>query len=594
MKMALDLNVRSFRKKLSKEFKINANRQGFHSCYERCANKQLILDLYNSQNNEIIFGRRGTGKTTVLKGLSYYVNQMPHEDENFCYAIYIDMEDIVPNKIEFASSQEDCSREVYRLILFKIIERFYQFFDRISQNNTYYNLVFYSPSEVENIAEILLELDETIQEGSTFLLNKESTDSSTQETIKSKKKELMVSGSSQNRSLLANLSAAIKTSFAKTHINTVSISKKFEYTININEIRKLFSSLLFHCKIESLFLCFDEFTIVDKNIPQSIQIDIAQLIKDTFFRDEHIIVKISSLWNQEKMQRRYFGTDRSGIELGNDIKSSVDLDEIFFNSALNAETFFAELLGNILLSNTDFYDYDNYFASVDCIVKQKELSIDAGNAIISKLFKTRNAYCQMVCGSQGIPRVFGNLITSCIANTDKRNELQITFRDVQESIITNYLQSVTKKLPEGLELLHIIEEFISTYKTRFFLIDISDYKKIQYQIEGLVDANAIHQYPSANIDRKIRHHYKLFLVHYGNYIEALSKANAPIVSDFDKQFDSKLYPVLPEDLFSNPSKYQLIITENVFNQKLCTQCKRFYFSDELIDNRCPNCNSALL
>lgn len=186
--MSNQLDVRTFRKKLVNEFKINANKQGFYSCYERCANKQLILDLYNSENNEIIFGRRGTGKTTVLKGLSYYVNQMPHEDENFCYAIYIDMEDIVPNKIEFASLPENCSREVYRLTLLKIIERFYNFYDRISQNNSYYNLVFYSASEIEDIADTLLKLDETVKEGSTFLSGKESTNNSIEETVKSKKR----------------------------------------------------------------------------------------------------------------------------------------------------------------------------------------------------------------------------------------------------------------------------------------------------------------------------------------------------------------------------------------------------------------------
>lgn len=591
--MANQLDVRTFRKNLVNEFKINANKQGFYSCYERCANKQLILDLYNSENNEIIFGRRGTGKTTVLKGLSYYVNQMPHEDENFCYAIYIDMEDIVPNKIEFASLPENYSREVYRLILLKIIERFYNFYDRISQNNSYYNLVFYSSSEIEDIADTILKLDETVKEGSTFLSGKESTNNSIEETVKSNKKELMINGHSQNRSLFLNLSAAIKNSFTNTHSNTVSVSKKFEYTININEIRKLFSKLLLFCKIENLFLCFDEFTIVDKDIPQSIQIEIAQLIKDTFFRDEHITVKISSLWNKEKMQRRYFGTDRRGMELGNDIKSSVDLDEIFFNSSLNAETFFAELLGNILLSNFSLQNYNRHLSSTDNIVKQREISINAGNTMIDKLFKTRNAYYQMVCGSQGIPRVFGNLLINCIANTDKLNELQITFNDVQESIISNYLQSVTKKLPEGMELLHIIEEFISNNKTRFFLINIKDYKKIQHQIEGLVDANALHQYPSSNMDRKLRHRYKLFLVHYGNYIEAL-KTNSCNSSEFDKQYDAKLYPLLPDDLFSNPLKYELIITEEVFNQKLCPQCKQFYFSDELTDNNCPNCNSPLL
>ena len=238
------LNLKKFRKKLARELKINANNQSFYCCYSRCAHKQFILDLYLSHNNEIIFGRRGTGKTTILKGLSYYVNQLPHDDEYFNYAIYIDMEDIVPNKIELKDSSDDSSREIYRLILLKILELFYSFFDRIIVGNSYFNLVRFSDEDINKIAELIVELEDTVKEGSRTVDNTTETSKTSEETLKSRTKDLQLMGTAENRSWLASLKASIAKSFSKTNSSSITTETQLEYRININEIRILLEQLL--------------------------------------------------------------------------------------------------------------------------------------------------------------------------------------------------------------------------------------------------------------------------------------------------------------------------------------------------------------
>ena len=370
-----------------------------------------------------------------------------------------------------------------------------------------------------------MELEDTVKEGSRTVDNTTETSKTSEETLKSRTKDLQLMGTAENRSWLASLKASIAKSFSKTNSSSITTETQLEYRININEIRILLEQLLDACKIETLYLCLDEFTVVDKNATISLQTNIAQLVKDTFFRSQHIVVKISSLWNREKMQVRSFGTDRRGVELGEDIKWSIDLDEIFFNSQINENSFFAELIGNIIFFDNYSNMYDDTKDSEKNIAYQRDLSISAGNSMIKKLFKTTNAYDQLVCGSQGIPRIFCNLINDCIMKTNKRNETVITFQDVRDAIIDNYTQGVRKKLPDGLELLGAIETFVLEQKTRFFLMSIRDFQKIQGQIEGVVDANAIHQYPSANVDRRLRNRYKLFMVHYGNFMEALAGLN---------------------------------------------------------------------
>lgn len=587
------MSVRKFREKLTHELKINANNQGFYCCYSRCANKQLILDLYSSKNNEIIFGRRGTGKTTILKGLSYFVNEIQHDDDLFCHAIYIDMEDIVPNKIELENSDDDYVREIYRSILTKILERINKFCEKISAVGTYYNVVYYTDDEILKILELIDELEKAITEGTRLVKNVTEVDQISEEILKSRTRDLQLSGTIQRKSFLSSLSAAIAKKFSKTDSNSFLTEKQIKYRININEIRNLLDKLLEACKIEILYLCLDEFTIVDKNASVPLQISVAQLIKDTFFRNRHIIVKISSLWNREKMQARYFGIDRRGIELGEDVKWSVDLDEIFFDSRTNMSDFFAEVLGNIMLYDSGFSYYDDTKTSEKNIAFQKECSINAGTAMIAKLFKTRNSYNQLICGSQGIPRVFCNLISSCIARTNRRGETIIAFSDVVDAIIENYTQGVRKKIPDGLELLNTIENYVMDQKTRFFLVSMQDYKKIQNQIEGLVDANALHQFPSANVDRRLRNRYKLFLVHYGNFMEALAGKNSSNFLENDKRCDALLYPKLPPNMIAKPTQYQLAIPARVYEQLFCPECKAYYYIEDILENTCPHCGSKL-
>ena len=214
--------------------------------------------------------------------------------------------------------------------------------------------------------------------------------------------------------------------------------------------------------------------------------------------------------------------------------------------------------------------------------------------MIKKLFKTQNSYNQLVCGSQGVPRIFCNLISDCITKTNKRNETVITFEDVRDAIIDNYTQSVRKKLPDGLELLGAIEMFVLDQKSRFFLISTSDYRKIQGKIEGIVDANAIHQYPSSNVDRRLRNRYKLFMVHYGNFMEALAGANRNNSLEYDKRCDAHLYPKLPSDIYSNPKQYQLVITKEIYEQCFCPKCKKCYITEEISERVCPDCNLRLV
>lgn len=155
----------------------------------------------------------------------------------------------------------------------------------------------------------------------------------TNESIKSTKGLTANIEFNPERSVAAFLSKfSFGKSGEKSKIKQVSIEKKYIYTLDIYSIKSAFDDVIRSFKLDCLIICIDEFTRVDKGLGTTIQPYIAQLIKDTFFRNPNISVKVSSLWNKTEMQRRQLGKDRTGIELGEDIKRGVDLDTMFFDS----------------------------------------------------------------------------------------------------------------------------------------------------------------------------------------------------------------------------------------------------------------------
>lgn len=63
----------------------------------------------------------------------------------------------------------------------------------------------------------------------------------------------------------------------------------------------------------------------------------------------------------------------------------------------------------------------------------------------------------------------------------------------------------------------------------------------------------MHQYPSERVKRRLRNRYKIYLIHFGNYLESLG------IKEWRKNLASStaLYPDIPEDAIAAPEMYQL-------------------------------------
>ncbi len=99
-------NIYEIAAQILNNLKLTSDNVDMSDCYYLCANKQHIEDLQN-KDHQIIWGRRGTGKTTLLKAFTYKINYILQEPEKT--SIYIVMAKIVPTEEEIASLEGDGS-----------------------------------------------------------------------------------------------------------------------------------------------------------------------------------------------------------------------------------------------------------------------------------------------------------------------------------------------------------------------------------------------------------------------------------------------------------------------------------------------------
>ena len=117
---------------------INSNADTFYNCYYKCANKKRIEELFSQKNHQIIFGRRGTGKTTLFKALYYYANYgLSFNSSIKC--VYIDMEDVVPDNNEIrTNNQKVIIIETYRKFLVEFLDQLIRFWEDIRSTNCFF------------------------------------------------------------------------------------------------------------------------------------------------------------------------------------------------------------------------------------------------------------------------------------------------------------------------------------------------------------------------------------------------------------------------------------------------------------------------
>ncbi|MCL2222094.1 MAG: hypothetical protein FWC20_07655 [Oscillospiraceae bacterium] len=150
--------------KIERALQLNANNMNFIDCFHLCAKKSNLVSLMSNEH-QIVFGRRGTGKTVTFKAFTHYINEV---QENKCLvAWYSRLDSIIPTKVEIANGVDE--NEIIAIAIKKYLTNFLNFlysrFSNIEKQYSAGKLKHFDKNKLDLIVELLIELDEAIKDG---------------------------------------------------------------------------------------------------------------------------------------------------------------------------------------------------------------------------------------------------------------------------------------------------------------------------------------------------------------------------------------------------------------------------------------------
>lgn len=445
--------------------------------------------MLSSPNNQIVYGRRGTGKTHALR---YVAGERMAAGD---FVSLFDFRDLGSNGSIYADPGIDLAQRATRLmqdILASIHDALLEVI--------YENLEsFGDPTGLSNaIDEFAAACMETRVVGQTTLRKKETEDEITE------KKGGIGAAIKSGISLRADASAS-KTSEQGESRESETVGEELphlEFGALQSSLKKVLQNLDRH-----VWMIFDEWSV----IPLDLQPYVADMLRRCVFPVNNLTVKIAAIEHRTHFKIPLSGGQYIGLEVGADVSADIDLDDfmVFDNDSARSKEFFEQLIFNHL----------NALAS--------DLLIDfpTPSALRTALFNQVPTFEEFVRASEGVPRDALHLLAAAAKNGFGQT---FTIPVIRRSAETWYTRDKLSSISEAHQIVDflqkVIEEIIGHRRARAFLFR-SDSRRPE--IEELFDARLLHI-----LKRNISSHdkpgvrYNAYKLDYGCYVNLMNTTAA--------------------------------------------------------------------
>ncbi|RLP26603.1 hypothetical protein [Mesorhizobium sp. YM1C-6-2] len=447
-----------------------------------------LFDLISSANNQVMYGRRGTGKTHVLK---YLRRRLPKQDEA---SVYLDLRLVGSNGSIYGDDNRPISERSYTLIV-----------DVLNGlQDELYALAVGALETAPDPAQITLRVDDLATAISQVKVVGETENTLEQGTVSTKSASAEAAANSGGMS--AGLKAAGEAKTSSTARRTYSGIEKVH--LNFGGIGAALGGLVAVLGLKRLWVLIDEWS----EIPVDLQPYLADLLRRTVLPIGSITVKIAAIDHRSNFILHRDKGEYLGLELGADITADLNLDDflVFDNNQDKSTEFFRALLFR-------------HYKSTD----QHSPDINTPEKLIQTAFTQVNVFDEFARAVEGVPRDALNLATKVAT---KAFGLQISVAHVRSAARDWYQQDkhavIRNNAPLDALLNTVIAEVIGERRARAFLFPSNERVAL---IDQLFDARILHilkKNVSSHDDPGVR--YDVYKIDYGCYVDMINTAKAPL------------------------------------------------------------------
>ncbi|NVN86513.1 MAG: hypothetical protein HXX15_10540 [Rhodopseudomonas sp.] len=490
---------------------------GFNKRAERSSNDLLVAtfvdsaplyDLLSTSNNQVIYGRRGTGKTHALKFLAENVTKLGD------LAIYLDLRSIGSNGSIYSDSSKGLSERASVLVvdvLRAIHDELFQL--AVAQIDGAIN-----PEQITMRIDDLAASISTVQiSGSVESEDKEarSNDARARASIKLNPKE----------GFAAEIGADSNRRISEDH--STKRSGKERIHLNFGSVMNALAGLLQVLGQSRVWLLIDEWS----EIPIDLQPYLADLLRRTVLPVGTITVKIAAIEHRSNFAILEARGEYVGIELGADMSADLNLDDflVFENNQLKSTNFFKNLI------------FKHYSTSDGALPE-----IDTADKLVQIAFTQTPVFEEFVRAVEGVPRDALNLAAKIatkafgqkVAVQHVRGAARDWYQQDKASVIRG-----NERLANLLD--HVIDEVIGNRKARAFLFASNARDS---RIDQLFDSRLLHilkRNISSNDEPGAR--YDVYKIDYGCYVDLINTNKMPEGLFFADEAGEEKFVEVPKD-----------------------------------------------
>lgn len=493
-----------------------------------------ILAQIINNNDQIIFGRRGTGKTHILQVVA---NEYSKEANNT--VVFIDGRTLGSTS-QFTDVSSPLSHRctaLFRDVLSILHDNLLTHIINVPAQEDKVNQALYS---LDNLNRVMNEPIENKKEG----------------IISNIQKNVIKNSDNIGGSIKLKTGVEINASIQNTE--SKDIEKQTEYKVEIEDkvrfpsLQNVFDDILTKANTR-LIILFDEWS----SLPNEVQPYLAEFLRRSLLPSKHIILKIASL--EYRSRFRFEDSDQKvGFELGSDITANIDIDDYYVFDR-NPEQI-TEIMADVLYKHINSETPKNYL--------NKKLGITSGKSLVAKLFTQRETFKELVRASEGVIRDLINIFSMAYFDCERRERQNIELKSIEQAAGEWFETDKERNLDQKLHkiLSRIVDKVIGQRKARAFLVERELEKHTI--IQQLSDLRIIHCIKRGWADKdNPGRRYSVFTLDYGTYVGLKNTSRQPEL-DLEELKDNEKESDRIVPFNDKRSIRRIILTENMLDTEM--------------------------
>lgn len=452
-----------------------------------------LLSILSTIDNQILYGRRGTGKTHALV---YLVETAKLKGD---IAVYLDLRSIGSTGGIYSDQSIPLPERATRLLMDTLAGIHDELLNVALDDSHGIDLSMVGPI----LDEFAVSITEITVRGELEQERSEEASQTTESGINAKfevsPKVIMASAALQSKETLRGS-------------ETLRVKTKGtpEHHIHFGRVGNILDRLCQTLSGRRIWVVLDEWSV----IPIELQPYLADLLRRSLFPVGQISVKIGAIEKRSNFQKALAGGDYIGIELGGDASADLNMDDfmVFDNDEDRATTFYRALI------------YKHFRA----MAESEEIADVPSSAeeLTRMAFTQENVFREFVRAAEGIPRDAFYILSLAAQRSFSSSISMDTIRISTKTWYQRDKEAAVAASPEALRLLHwIIDKVIAHRRARAFLLE----RTVSHElIDRLFDARVLHLLKrniSAHDQPGVR--YDVYKIDYGCYVDLLSTVRSP-------------------------------------------------------------------